>query len=1210
MARARGVGPWRLLLLLALAAPAVLAGPASPGAAAPPGPPPGRVLLLDPSRQVVGAGAAQPFAVYREVSGKKIDVTESAVLSIAPDGSCLGAVCTPRDPGDHTVWASLRSDPDVVGSAFLDVVGVDRVELQPGNSEVAAGKGQQYIARGFHLTGEPGYSTGKDVGDITAGTELSIDSPGSCDRDEHVCRSTRPGSYKVRGRLTGGDAEDGTADLTVVPGRLDRIELIPRTSTITAGATQPYRAHGFDEFDNPLGGVSDRTILEIDRGGRCDARGCTAEKAGTYTVTGTGVGVTRPGKAVLTVVAGDPAALALEPTGARIVVGAEQTFTVTAEDGHGNPAGDLTDRAVFGIRRPGRCDGPTCGAPEPGVYQVTATVARPDRPDLVGRARLTVVPGPVARIRLSPADSRIVAGARREYKAHGFDARGTPLGELTGRTTFSIESPGRCAGARCGADRTGTYTVTGTVVTGDRGVRVTATARLLVRPGVVTRLVLDPRGATVAAGVVEEFSVRGLDALGNEVGDLTADSVFRIRPGGSCAGARCSADEPGTYTVTATRIGTTVRGTAELHVQAGRLAHLVLEPTVAEAVVGAGVQYRVRGFDAFGNPRGDVTGRTLLRIAPDGSCSGATCTAAQVGEHTVSGEVVGVRERPTAAVTVRAGPPASLRLDPPASTIAAGATQPYRVEGLDRLGNSVGDLTGSVELWIGSGGSCGRTACGARRPGDYEVSATLAGSVGVGGEARLHVQAGTPKTLELQPAVVTVAAGTGQAFRARGYDALGNDLGDVTGQTRFSVADGSCDGPSCSASTPGSHTVTGRTVVGSAEGTAELRVPPPPPPPPPPAAPPPTSSPPPATSPPTTQAAVARLAPEPAVGRIAARSWLAYRVRAYDAAGRDLGDLALEAEITVQPEGRCSRGRCTASMAGAHQVLVTARGVRAEARLDVTAAAGVAQVLLDPQVVSVRTGAARAFRAWGLDSDGNEVGEVTDRTTFSVRTVGPCAGASCTVERPGTFTVTGAVGGTAVVGTARLEVVPDPVAMLELDPAAGSVWAGAWQAFHARGYDTVGNDLGDLTATTRFTIGPGGRCGAAGCTADRAGSYTVTGTVPAGAAGTAVVASASLLVVPLRPPGLPVPPWLIGVAAGVLAVSSGAVLAWFGPQIDGDGRPDKPRKPRWPDVTVRPGAGSTSLDLRQRRWSRAGPGIRVEPHGDPEGIQTVREGPP
>ena len=89
------------------------------------------------------------------------------------------------------MWASLRSDPDVVGSAFLDVVGVDRVELQPGNSEVAAGKGQQYIARGFHLTGEPGYSTGKDVGDITAGTELSIDSPGSCDRDEHVCLEMR-----------------------------------------------------------------------------------------------------------------------------------------------------------------------------------------------------------------------------------------------------------------------------------------------------------------------------------------------------------------------------------------------------------------------------------------------------------------------------------------------------------------------------------------------------------------------------------------------------------------------------------------------------------------------------------------------------------------------------------------------------------------------------------------------------------------------------------------------------------------------------------------------------------------------------------------------------------------------------------------------------------------------------------------------------------
>ena len=68
--------------------------------------------------------------------------------------------------------------------------------------------------------------------------------------------------------------------------------------------------------------------------------------------------------------------------------------------------------------------------------------------------------------------------------------------------------------------------------------------------GAVARIAIAPAQATVVAGDQQAFTAEGFDDQGHDLGSVTADTVFSIDGGGSCAGATCGADDPGTYVVT------------------------------------------------------------------------------------------------------------------------------------------------------------------------------------------------------------------------------------------------------------------------------------------------------------------------------------------------------------------------------------------------------------------------------------------------------------------------------------------------------------------------------------------------------------------------------------------------------------------------------------------------------------------------------------
>jgi peptidoglycan/xylan/chitin deacetylase (PgdA/CDA1 family) len=174
------------------------------------------------------------------------------------------------------------------------------------------------------------------------------------------------------------------------------------------------------------------------------------------------------------------------------------------------------------------------------------------------------------------------------------------------------------------------------------------------------------------------------------------------------------------------------------------LDHTTLAPSTASVVSGGGQTYTATGFDKYNNSRGNVTAGTVFSIAPNGSCSGATCKAQATGTHIVTGTNGSVIAKATLNVTP--GPVAKIVISPQLTTIGSGGTQAYSVEGFDASGNDAGNLTAKASLAITPDGSCEAAVCTASHHGKHTVKASY-GSFS--DQAALEVESDPATTVSL-----------------------------------------------------------------------------------------------------------------------------------------------------------------------------------------------------------------------------------------------------------------------------------------------------------------------------------------------------------------------------------------------------------------------------------------------------------------------------
>ena len=230
----------------------------------------------------------------------------------------------------------------------------------------------------------------------------------------------------------------------------------------------------------------------------------------------------------------------------------------------------------------------------------------------------------------------------------------------------------------------------------------------------------------------------------------TAPETLSISPddegtGATCTATTCSATKVGTYQVTA-GFGA-FEGTTTLTVVPAGLATSHLEPADQSVIAGEPVSYSVFGSDAYGNALDEQTGASTITVAPVGggdsnACPRGVCRVTDAGSYVVTSTTPGADGDVVATTSLAAlpGALASLHVTPGTAQTRTGVPVTYTVNGADRFGNDLGDLTEYAELTLvplegGDPVDCDGADCTPYGAGTYRVEARLDDASGV---ASLH----------------------------------------------------------------------------------------------------------------------------------------------------------------------------------------------------------------------------------------------------------------------------------------------------------------------------------------------------------------------------------------------------------------------------------------------------------------------------------------
>jgi outer membrane protein assembly factor BamB len=490
---------------------------------------------------------------------------------------------------------------------------------------------------------------------------------------------------------------------------------------------------------------------------------------------------------------------------------------------------------------------------------------------------------------------------------------------LTGvSATGDFSAPNSCAslaaGASCAITVTfipsrlgtsvGTLTITDSASSGPHTVQLSGLAGY----GPPDHILLSPRDAATTAGVAVVYKVEAFDSTGNDLGDVTTQATITLLSQSvstpiACPQAACSttyATQP-RYLDMVTASFTPAGGTAltdatSLTVNPGPIDHLVLQPNNSGRPAGVNERYYLFPEDQYSNRMADVSSSAQFSVTAPATCQGYYCGSTTAGSYAVTATYGGFSV--STRLTISPDVPTTLAVLPAVSTIAAGAAQTYTAQAFDEYGNSIGDVTSTTAFSLQPGSCTGNvcTATKATAPGTSDtVSATWKAPAfypAISGSAQLGVVPGAVSGLSLTGPAST-SAGSAVTVNARGADAYGNDIGDVSGQAAFAITpDGSCQANTCSATRAGTHVVSAS--YQSASASLSLSV---------------------------TPGPAASLQLSPANATISVGSGQAYTAEAYDQYGNDAGNVTAQTSFTAGGSP-CGGNVCTPANAAPNAIEV------------------------------------------------------------------------------------------------------------------------------------------------------------------------------------------------------------------------------------------------------------------------------------------------
>ena len=397
--------------------------------------------------------------------------------------------------GDGTMYALNESTGDIVWSAYLYGA--------PIHSSAAYSNGTVFCtADNGHL-----YAWDALTGDLL---QEQVVAGGSL-----MSSAALANGYIVVCDMWGGVTAYGFEGV----GEVDHMSVSPASADIGVLRTAVFEAHAYDLYDNEVAGAEltwsslnelGSVVPVSDDGTR--AIYFAGPETGYDTVRVTSMGIFAD--AGVNILPGAVSSIVLSPASASVVAGATHTFAATALDIFGNEISGAAltwsvDAGIGTITQAGVLTAAT--AVGSGLVTVTSG-------SVSAAAEVTVVPGPVASITVTPSGLSVVAGGMESVEVIASDSHGNVVEGLVYSWTSTIGTVVPVDSSHAvfiAGNEAGSGTVT--VTNGSHSMTVSAT----VTAGPLAYIVVEPTVISVDAGANASLTAKGYDAFGNEVSGLT-----------------------------------------------------------------------------------------------------------------------------------------------------------------------------------------------------------------------------------------------------------------------------------------------------------------------------------------------------------------------------------------------------------------------------------------------------------------------------------------------------------------------------------------------------------------------------------------------------------------------------------------------------------------------------------------------------------------
>ncbi len=705
---------------------------------------------------------------------------------------------------------NAASDGTDLGAFPYQPVGVAYIVITPASPTLAVNGTQQFTATAYDAQDNPLPST--------TFTWSASAAAGSVSSTGLFTAGCTPGTYNAAVTASAG-GKSASASLTLTTAQVATVTVSPSSVILAPNATHPFSATAYDACSNAV--TTPITWLVTSGGGSISTQGLftAGSVPGTWTntVRATAGGV--HGFASVTVQPAAVATIEVTPAAISIPIHGTRQFTAVAKDASGNVLPATITWSV--INGGGSMDASGLFTAGTSVGTFTDTV-RASSGGISGDATVTVTPGALASIVVSPATATLIIGGTRQFIATGRDSAGNTV---PANVTWSVVNGGGTidAGGLFTAGPTpGTFSNTIRATSGS----ITGHASVTVETGALASLTLSPNQVTLAPGATQQFTATGKDASGNTVPASVTWSV--VAGGGSIspAGLFTAGTIAGTFTQTVQARSGSITALASVEVTPGSVQTVEVTPGSASL--------KVRGTRAFSAKARDGWGN-VVPTSPTWSVSSATAgTIDGSGQFTAGGvagsfpgavvaTVSGVSG--SADVTLAPGDLAMIALSPSDATVAVGGVLQFSAMGEDVDGNLI-PVTPVWSIQNGAGSISQEGLFTATQvPGSYPESIRAVFN-GVVGSAHVTVTSGAIARVAVVPANPTVAVNGTITFTARAFDAFDNEVLGLDASWAVVKGGGTIDanGRFTAGTEPGTYAGTVQATVSGIIGTTAVEI--------------------------------------------------------------------------------------------------------------------------------------------------------------------------------------------------------------------------------------------------------------------------------------------------------------------------------------------------------------------------------------------------